>query len=233
MVGWLSAALGSALVYRACARWRPPLWIITLAGPIIAALLLHGPIAEILSLSGSFQVMGSGLGQSVPLRLEWQSLDRFFLNLTPGTITWVALNYIFDRVMGVPRYRYGMLKKDMAEGSKNERPAQTTPLLLERVTPSERGDLFAIRAEDHYVRVYTDVGEDLTLLRLSDAIKMTHPVAGMQIHRSIWVANAAIKKFRRSGHGGVVQLMNGIELPVSRSYRPSFEKHIRSLGLAV
>ena len=231
MVGWLSAALGSALLYRACASWRPPLWAITLAGPIIAALLLHRPIAEILSLAHSFQVSGAGIGQAEPLRLEWQSLDRFLLNLTPGTISWVALNYVFDRMLGVPRYRYAAKAKETAVATRDEPPAQAAPQLLDRVAHAERGRLLAIRAEDHYVRIYTDQGEGMTLLRLSDAIMMAHPVAGMQIHRSIWVADDAIRQFRRAGHAGVVLLSNGLELPVSRSHCASFERHISALGL--
>lgn len=232
MVGWLSAAFGSALVYRVCARGRLPLWAITLAGPIIAALLLHRPIAEILSLAHSFQVSGAGLGQVEPLRLEWQSLDRFLLNLTPGTISWVALNYVFDRILGIPRYRYEVKAKNApAAAEQDEPPVRATPELLERVAHAERGQLLAIRAEDHYVRIYTDRGEGMTLLRLSDAIKMAHPVAGMQIHRSVWVADEAIRQFRRAGHAGLVLLSNGFELPVSRSYCSSFERHIEALGL--
>lgn len=232
IVGWLSAAFGSTLIYRLCARWRPPLWAITLAGPIIAALLLHRPIAEILSLAHSFQVPGPDFGQPAPLRLEWQSLDRFFRNLAPGTISWVALNYIFDRLLGIPRYRYDAPGAEARAGGRDERPVKAMPQLFDRVAPAERGRLLAIRAEDHYVRIYTDAGEGMTLLRLSDAIMMAHPVAGMQIHRSIWVADDAIKAFRRAGHAGLVRLSNGLELPVSRSFCSSFERHIRMLGLA-
>lgn len=232
MVGWLSAAFGSAVIYRLFARWRPPLWAITLAGPIIAALLLHRPIAEILSLAHSFKVSGPGLDHALPLVLEWQSLDRFLLNVAPGTISWVALNYGFDRVLGIARYRYDSKTMEVPAGGENERPIKARPQLLDRVAPAERGRLLAIRAEDHYVRVYTDAGNGMTLLRLSDAIKMTHPVAGMQIHRSIWVADDAITEFRRTGHTGLVLLSNGLELPVSRSYCSSFERHINVSGLS-
>lgn len=232
MVGWLSAALGTAILDRICARLRPPLWAITLVGPIIAALLLHRPIAEILSLAHSFQVSCAGLGESTSLRLEWDSLDRFLLNVTPGTISWVALNYVFDRILGIPRYRYDVQKPETGARAPEEPPANVMPSLFGRVAFAERGRLVAIRAEDHYVRIYTDAGEDMTLLRLSDAIQMAHPVTGMQIHRSIWVADEAIKTFRRTGHTGLVVLSNGLELPVSRSYCSAFELHIASLGIA-
>lgn len=231
MVGWLSAAVGSLFLYHIGARLRPPLWVITFAGPIIAALLLHRPIAEILSLAHSFQVSGAGLGQAAPLRLEWQSYDRFLLNLTPGTITWVALNHVFDRILGIPRYRYDVRRPETAAVVPDEQPVKAIPPIFERMAPSERGRLFAIRAEDHYVRIYTDRGEGLTLLRLSDAIRMAHPVTGMQIHRSIWVADEAIKAFRRTGHTGLVMLPNGLELPVSRSYCSAFERRIAALSL--
>ncbi len=66
--------------------------------------------------------------------------------------------------------------------------------LLKRVKPEARGDLLALQMEDHYLRVHTSAGNDLILLRLSDALAEVAGLDGRQVHRSYWVA-------RRAGDG--------------------------------
>ena len=56
--------------------------------------------------------------------------------------------------------------------------------------------ILALSMEDHYVRVFTDAGESLILLRLSDAMTEVQDVPGLQIHRSHWVATRAVRSDR-------------------------------------
>ncbi len=220
IVGWLAGALGSTVIYWLAASVRPPLWLITLLGPLLAGIILHGPISEILSLAGSFQ-------GAVPLRspppemsLTWEFFGRFFLNLAPGAICWTATNYAFDKILDIPRFRYPA-KTSARTGSIPAAPKhhnEELPPLLARLPQKERGPLLAIQSEDHYVRIYTQAGEGMTLLRLCDAIELARPTTGMQVHRSSWVAHAAIENFRRRGHTGTLFLTNGLEIRVSRSY---------------
>ena len=73
--------------------------------------------------------------------------------------------------------------------------------------------------EDHYVRVFTDVGESLILLRLSDAMAEVRDVPGLQIHCSHWVAAHAVERTERLSDGRLrVHLVNGLTLPVSRTF---------------
>ena len=61
----------------------------------------------------------------------------------------------------------------------------------------QRGGLLALSVEDHYVDIVTDKGKTLVLMRLADAMKETGSVAGLQIHRSHWVARGAVIKAHR------------------------------------
>lgn len=72
--------------------------------------------------------------------------------------------------------------------------------------------------DDHYVEVLTERGKTLVLLRLSDAIRETVGVPGVQIHRSHWVALAAVSRVVRSDGKVFAELPNGLRLPVSRGY---------------
>ena len=66
--------------------------------------------------------------------------------------------------------------------------------------PSKLGtELLHIEVEDHYLRVHTNLGSDLILLRLSDAIGELDQAIGRQVHRSHWVSRRAVAGIERNG----------------------------------
>lgn len=75
-----------------------------------------------------------------------------------------------------------------------------------------------LRMRDHYVEVHTDRGSDLLLMRFGNASKELGDAEGMQVHRSHWIARAALTKIVRRGGRTVACLANGAEIPISRSY---------------
>ena len=90
---------------------------------------------------------------------------------------------------------------------------------LERIPRKLRGgDLLALQAEDHYLRLHTTAGSDLILMRLSDAIAELDGVEGAQTHRSWWVAKDAVADVERGDGRAVLKLKDGVEAPVSRTY---------------
>lgn len=103
----------------------------------------------------------------------------------------------------------------------------TTIALLDRLPLDKRGPLVALSAEDHYVRVTTTKGTELLLMRLSDAIKEVGEQAGLQTHRSHWVALDQIKKVNRINDRGEATLSDGTTRPISRGYMPA----VRAAGL--
>jgi hypothetical protein len=92
------------------------------------------------------------------------------------------------------------------------------PTILERVPLPQRGQLLALSVEDHYVSIVTDRGHSLVLMRLADAMRETGSVPGLQIHRSHWVARAAVVRVHRTAGKLTLELSNGSRLPVSRGY---------------
>ena len=97
--------------------------------------------------------------------------------------------------------------------------AAETPRFLQRLPPRLRGaEIWAVEAEDHYLRLHTSKGSDLILMRLSDAVAELEGVEGAQTHRSWWVARAAVVDVRRSEGRTSLRLKGGQNTPVSRSY---------------
>ena len=83
--------------------------------------------------------------------------------------------------------------------------------------PTGFAPLLALSSEDHYVRAHSEASSTLILIRLRDAIAELDPAQeGMQVHRSWWVARAAIASHQRSDRALRLKLSNGLEVPVSR-----------------
>ena len=96
--------------------------------------------------------------------------------------------------------------------------------LLGRLPLHVQGRILCLEMEDHYVRVHTDRGSALVLLRLSDAIAEVETIMpGRQVHRSWWVSDEAIERFERVGRTGELHLNGGIKAPVSQRYLKSVE----------
>ncbi|USQ95586.1 LytTR family DNA-binding domain-containing protein [Caulobacter sp. RL271] len=93
------------------------------------------------------------------------------------------------------------------------------PRFLDRLPPKLRGaELYAVEAEDHYLRLHTSRGQDLILMRLSDAVAELEGIEGAQTHRSWWVAKDAVEVARRGDGRATLTLKGGVEAPVSRAY---------------
>ena len=80
-------------------------------------------------------------------------------------------------------------------------------------------DLVSLQAQDHYVEVTTATGRHLILMRLGDAEAELDGYPGMRVHRSWWVARAAIEEMRNENGRPVLALGDGTRVPVSRDRR--------------
>lgn len=93
------------------------------------------------------------------------------------------------------------------------------PRFLARLPAALKGaELWAVQAEDHYLRIHSSRGSDLILMRLADAVAELDGIEGAQTHRSWWVARAAVRDVRRGEGRATLVLANGLEAPVSRSH---------------
>jgi DNA-binding LytR/AlgR family response regulator len=105
--------------------------------------------------------------------------------------------------------------------------SEKPPKLVQRLPLRLRGArLIAVQAEDHYLRVHTDRGSDLILMRLSDALDELEGVEGAQTHRSWWVAKDAVQDASRGDGRATLTLEGDVTAPVSRRY----SKALREAG---
>lgn len=150
---------------------------------------------------------------------------------TPFTfVVWFASRLMFGSnipLRGLPILFASVLLVSLAitainmliEVGRTTHAGPTPPKFLERLPLKLRGaEVWAVEAEDHYLRLHTSKGQDLILMRLADAISELEGIEGAQVHRSWWVARDAIADAKRGDGRATLTLKDGAQVPVSRTY---------------
>ncbi|WP_269715554.1 LytTR family DNA-binding domain-containing protein [Caulobacter sp. NIBR2454] len=161
-------------------------------------------IVAILTPPGTLVVwLGSALAFNHPIRV--QDLPGFLIAVLVVTVAMTLLSYFITR------------PHDQLTSAS---PSDTAPpRFLDRLPLKLRGAaLYAVEAEDHYLRLHTDRGQDLILMRLSDAVEELAGIEGARTHRSWWVARDALTDAKRGDGRAILTLKSGVRVPVSRAY---------------
>ncbi|MFZ4121044.1 MAG: LytTR family DNA-binding domain-containing protein [Caulobacterales bacterium] len=205
-------------LWRRFAYWTP---LMLLTTPI--AVIWH-PVADRLALLQRWPIglwLVTSCLVALPITLVVWAYTRWFNGwpMDPGllpafygptltvTLAMVGLGILLDR--------RGVMTHAPVPGGQSPAPRAR---FLERLPAKVMGGtLFAVKAEDHYLRLYTSKGEDLILMRLSDAILELEGLEGAQTHRSWWVAKDAVQSVTRADGKVSLLLIGGIEAPVSRA----------------
>ena len=138
---------------------------------------------------------------------RFATLDRLALFLLPVTVVTGVLS-----VLNIFLQRTPVQTHAAVAGAAPSR-------FLDRLPPKLRGaTIRAVESEDHYLRLHTDRGSDLILMRMSDALSELEGLEGAQTHRSWWVARHAVRSVSRGEGRATLTLDDGLEVPVSRRY---------------
>ena len=161
-------------------------------------------------------------------------IDGFLMYLVRAAVLTLGVNWIFDRFLGLPRYRREYVPSAAAPLESRDTPdsAGTSPeagkavrnagrpRFLDRLPESVTAEsVLAIKAEQHYIRVFAGERSWMTLYRFSDALAEMADLPGLQVHRSYWVRPEFIAKIRQGGGRMLVHLRSGMEVPVSGPYK--------------
>lgn len=117
------------------------------------------------------------------------------------------------------------IKRNVSGAGTETAPVLPQPApILRRLPMEKRGALVALSVSDHYVQVTTTNGQELLLMRLSDAMDEVGETKGMQVHRSHWVALDQITSAKRDGAKAILTLSAGQDIPASRTYVPALKE---------
>lgn len=195
---WLLAVFGSGLtaicVHRAISGRIGGFWVQI----AVVSLLITPPVTMYIYVLNAVMLELPRRWWLIP-QLAWQVLVVMLLLITLRALLWRRV--VETRTLVMP---------PLPEAEREFR------LRLSAKRRSSR--LIAIEAEDHYVRVHTDMGSELVPMRFSEALEELSRAYGYRLHRSWWVAAEAIEGVRWTRGSGEARLAGGIVAPVSRSY---------------
>ena len=100
----------------------------------------------------------------------------------------------------------------------HEAETHLAPEFLQRASNLRAEDVLALRAEEHYVRIYSRDGAELVHYRFGDAVEEMPAELGLQVHRSWWVAGSAVRSAKRGSRRWQLDLVTDVAVPVSDSY---------------
>ena len=101
--------------------------------------------------------------------------------------------------------------------------APVVPVFAQRLDRLAFAATNAIRADDHYLRVFAPGAEELILYRFTDAVAELSVHGWLRVHRSFCVRVASIAAFQGYGRSPVLVMDGGLRIPVSERYRAMVE----------
>lgn len=240
LIFWITGPYGTG--QRLAAAPRLGFWLVlhaaTWAIAIVSAVFANGLLRERIT-SGFVRMMIGAAVASIPIGLVTTALSVATFSVIPTVagimadiatglvlsllfcaLTWMTMNAEAARELG------GTDFAAMASDHDGNRPpgdpathreTGRVPLLL-RLKPVNRGLPLHLTVSDHYTEVTTIAGRELILLRFADALGELGAVPGLQVHRSHWVADAHVVRLVRDNGRMTIQLGDGTEVPVSRTY---------------
>lgn len=211
---WLAVQAGSwllALTLSALADGLLKDLVPARLGRFILGSLAAAPFIGLYLVTLQHALLDCALDVSTFLTMTQQSLPLCLLFCVLSYMTMPAGDIVVTETVSAPHLQ-------TAPAPASPRPEERQPLLLQRLKPENRGALKHLSVEDHYTVVTTSRGRELILLRFADAIQEAAPVAGLQVHRSHWVALSAVEGLVKREARRLVRLQDGQEIPISRPY---------------
>jgi hypothetical protein len=232
-IAWWAVSVGCALIKFCFRSWKPPTFAVVIIGYMIATI----PAAFL------FQAFGDFYAEIYPVFAEnradenlpsW-NLDyllhfiRYSIPALP--LFWVAVSGYWY-ITGVNWFGYPTdSTADDSEVEEQDESGVTraTAALIEGSKLADDAELLAIKAEQHYIHIWSDQGTDLVRYRFKDIPETLQSCNGAQVHRSWWVNLDKVRSFEQKGRKLELNLGDKLTVPVSLSYKNAV---INRLGMS-
>ncbi|MBU4433299.1 MAG: LytTR family transcriptional regulator DNA-binding domain-containing protein [Alphaproteobacteria bacterium] len=194
--------------------WVLAMWCATVVLGVVVRLALA--LAARLRIPAVLALAGGLVVGSAPLSLLTPMIARAFwprIGLTPLDWYWQCLAIAAPLVL-----IYVAIRRMLT----SERVQALRPVALELAdaspSPSSQdGKVLCLRMEDHYVRIHTAAGSRLVEGPFERVIATLGDREGLRVHRSWWVARAAVVGVEVDGRNLKLRLANDLRAPVSRA----------------
>ncbi|MEM7058610.1 MAG: hypothetical protein AAF557_13535 [Pseudomonadota bacterium] len=104
LIPWWIAEATTRLVWRLTRRYRPSLWLTCVLGALLASAIVSPYVTFVSSIFESHWPMREG-AQLISASGEDRLLEGL-VHTARAVAFWTAANYLFDRLLGYPRFRH-------------------------------------------------------------------------------------------------------------------------------
>jgi len=231
-IAWWSVSLGATLIKFIFRSWRPP----------VLAICLMGLAVALIPAAFAFQAIGQFYAEMYPVfaanrtdlaQPAWDlayllHFIRYSIPVLPLFLTGV---YGYRFATGVDWFGYGARDTEPeaytvsdtvpAAPAKPEAKVLVSPTvgLIEGTRLPSSAKLIAVKAEQHYIKIWSDQGTDLVRYRFRDLAKNLRGYKGSQVHRSWWVNLDEVQSCRQVGRKMELVIDANLTVPVSLSYK--------------
>lgn len=219
-IPWWSSCLMTRLGMEVLRPWKPGQMWLLLTGSLASCIVMLPYSMWMTEQFAGGWLIDDPVGFRASLHIHGEV--GFWSFALRATLIWIGVNWVFDRFLGLPRYRYDFIPAvvedapDAGDSSDAQLVSGGLPRFLHRLgNDIEPEAVIALKAEQHYVKVFTAERSFMTLYRFSDAVAEMGPEVGQQVHRSYWVRNDAIERVRRRAKKLELELPNDLKIPVS------------------
>lgn len=227
LLSWLVQDLAARIARWATASLRPTLIQVLILGCIISIPLTFLAIYSYIWFFQAF-MLAPDLAAPLPRMSVRSLMDDYAM----AALVWIAFNYLLVNQFGISRFGFAAAPRQNGAAAPPDHVVVAAGKIGQHVEPAffshltkPIGTLLALHAEQHYLKVIGVDHSEMIRYRISDAAaELANYQMGLQVHRSWWVARDAVKQYSRNGRELTLQLQNGMEVPVSRTYRAMAKK---------
>jgi LytTr DNA-binding domain len=220
LVTWLLFAAATFIAGVALRPWSPPRWVAWVAGAVGGSLAARPAIYQLAAWFAPLMDRPA-LREMPPFAPTAEFLFYYATNWSVIIAMWMATcaAEAWWRRQNPQRTQEGTAPTP--PGAVVSTDAAWMTGIFAKLPVGLGHDVLAVHSEDHYVRIYTPLGDALVLGTMSDAIATLERggSSGQQVHRCWWVASGAVTETLWQGRRLVARLSNGLEVPVSQTYR--------------
>jgi len=228
---WWSVNLGAAITKYSFRSWQPPTLAVCLIGLLIALI----PAAFLFQKLGDYYatlypVFATNRADNVIPAWDFAYLMHFLRYSLPVLPTFLAGVYGYRYATGVDWFGYPQDRTtELSDNNQSvDEPAISSANvgLIEGSKLPADSTILAIKAEQHYIQIWSDQGTDLVRYRFSDIPSILANCNGAQVHRSWWVNLDSVQTCNRNGRKMELVISDELTVPVSLSYKNAVLQHL-------
>lgn len=238
-LAWWLVSLGAWTMQVACRSWKPPVIFVCVLGFAVSLV----PAAVLYRLLGDFfgalyPVFAANRTNSIAPAWSLEYILHFARYSLPAIVLFVATVKTYRYITGVEWFGYS--RAPVADARPDnplsevppDSPARVKPLVddIEGSRLPAGAELFALKADQHYVHIWSSEGTDMVRGRFGDLLERLNGSEGGQVHRSWWVNFSRVNSVNHKGPRFELQVEGGMTVPVSVAYRNQVREQLETRG---